>query len=229
MGPTSTTIFKDYASVYSSQPQSINPTLILDPSYETAPISQEYAYTSTIQPTMQIKHNARYAVPRGISPSSSDSSIRSVDSWPSHNVSSRSSPASSISSRHLSPMPELHLPPPKHSNKSSHLRVQTGSASIRPNIVSPRHAKRVTPYQDLSEGGDGKKKYSCPNCGKNFTRDSDRKRHCEESTSCPKKMNTNDEINFACEYCLKHFSRLDSLERHRKNPTACTGRQRARR
>ncbi|KAF7775762.1 hypothetical protein Agabi119p4_4155 [Agaricus bisporus var. burnettii] len=152
VGSTSTTIFKDYASVYSSQPQSINPTLILDPSYETAPISQEYAYASTIQPTMQIKHNAHYAVPRGISPSSSDSSIRSVDSWPSHNVSSRSSPASSISSRHLSPMPELHLPPPKHPNKSSHLRVQTGSASIRPSIVSPRHAKRVTPYQDFSEG-----------------------------------------------------------------------------
>ncbi|KXN90807.1 hypothetical protein AN958_03461 [Leucoagaricus sp. SymC.cos] len=73
----------------------------------------------------------------------------------------------------------------------------------------------------------GRKAWVC-RCGRSFTRDSDRKRHSESSSSCPyaqkvlrKQGLPATSMNFVCEYCAKTFSRYDSMTRHQQNPSAC--------
>lgn len=89
---------------------------------------------------------------------------------------------------------------------------------------APRMVEQLPSSTEESSSGycildqDGKKKWRC-GCGKTFTRDSDRKRHLEGSTSCPNERASSSK--FKCEYCGKSFSRYDSMTRHQNNPSAC--------
>ncbi|KAF9450660.1 hypothetical protein P691DRAFT_451498 [Macrolepiota fuliginosa MF-IS2] len=105
---------------------------------------------------------------------------------------------------------------------------QQRAAATEQNTPDQEPASADAPPSVVIVDENGKRRWPCA-CGKSFTRDSDRKRHSEESTSCPlvrgkKEQHMKKAIpQFACDLCGKQFSRSDSMDRHRKNPSACQG------
>lgn len=116
----------------------------------------------------------------------------------------------------------------KHTSPSSTRRKT--SSSTTPSAISSRqnsqNPDRLTTsmFQGYVINEQGDKRYTCPQCDKQFGRIHDRKRHMEESTSCRGGFGNALDIEipmWVCEKCGYSFSRRDSMNRHQKNPDAC--------
>lgn len=234
-------------------PSSVNPSALFSSSLEGPPS----IYTSSTS-TSNTQNWFRDTSPLSDSSSlSAADSYGSGMSYHTSAMSSPASSISSLHTSHNSPSAQRFLLPisPRPRTQSNHLEVHgipTRSAArslkdpaqqYQPGAHLAKHQRSISLQEHPAHAplnlnpdsfsGDyilknGKKKWLCP-CGKTFTRDSDRKRHSEDSTSCPlakeKLQIESEESNprFTCERCTKPFSRHDSLDRHRRNPTACSG------
>jgi hypothetical protein len=106
-------------------------------------------------------------------------------------------------------------------------RSKGASAQVlqQQNSVRQASSGMPRPLNASTVDGDGRISWPCQ-CGKTFTRESDRTRHSQNSTSCTyvSRVFANQGVSarrFQCKYCRKSFSRYDSMVRHQRNGSAC--------